>query len=44
VPGTGLTVNIGFKPTRSNYRSVARLQITSGSDNSTEAGGNWNLR
>jgi sugar phosphate isomerase/epimerase len=30
------TVNVGFKPTRTNHRSVARLQITSGSDNATE--------
>jgi hypothetical protein len=30
------TVNVGFKPTRSGHRSVARLQITSGSDAATE--------
>jgi sugar phosphate isomerase/epimerase len=31
------TVNVGFKPTRSSYRSVARLQVTSNADNATEA-------
>ena len=31
------TVNVGFKPTRTSHRSIARLQITSGSDNATEA-------
>jgi hypothetical protein len=30
------TVSVGFKPTRSGHRSVARLQITSGSDAATE--------
>jgi sugar phosphate isomerase/epimerase len=36
VPRGTCTVNVGFKPTRTNHRSVARLQITSGSDNATE--------
>jgi sugar phosphate isomerase/epimerase len=31
------TVNVGFKPVRSGHRSVARLQITSGSDTATES-------
>ena len=31
------TVNVGFKPTRSGYQSVARLQVTSGSDTATES-------
>ena len=31
------TVNVGFKPTRSGYQSVARLQVTSGSDAATES-------
>ena len=30
-------VNVGFKPTKSNYTSVARLQFTSNSDNATES-------
>ena len=30
------TVNVGFKPTKTNYTSVARLQITSNADNATE--------
>ena len=31
------TVNVGFKPTRSGTQSVARLQVTSGSDAATES-------
>ena len=31
------TVNVGFKPTRSGTQSVARLQVTSGSDTATES-------
>ena len=30
-------VNVGFKPTKSNYTSVARLQFTSSSDAATES-------
>ena len=30
------TVNVGFKPTRTNYTSVARIQVTSGSNAPTE--------
>ncbi len=30
-------VNVGFKPTRTNYTSVARLQLTSAADNATES-------
>jgi sugar phosphate isomerase/epimerase len=35
-PGEKCTVNVGFKPTRTNYTSVARLQFTSNSDNAME--------
>jgi sugar phosphate isomerase/epimerase len=35
-PRNFCTVNIGFKPTRTNHRSVARLQITSNADSATE--------
>jgi sugar phosphate isomerase/epimerase len=36
VPGGTCTVNVGFKPTRTNYTSVARLQFTSNSDDAVE--------
>ncbi len=36
VPGGTCTVNVGFKPTRTNYTSVARLQFTSNSDNAMD--------
>jgi sugar phosphate isomerase/epimerase len=35
-PRNFCTVNIGFKPTRTNHQSVARLQITSNADAATE--------
>jgi hypothetical protein len=35
-PGGTCTVNVGFKPTRTNYTSVARLQFTSNSDDAVE--------
>jgi sugar phosphate isomerase/epimerase len=35
-PRNFCTVNVGFKPTRTNHRSVARLQITSNADSATE--------
>jgi sugar phosphate isomerase/epimerase len=42
-PGGGIpaargtcTVNVGFRPTRTNYTSVARLNFTSGADTATE--------
>jgi sugar phosphate isomerase/epimerase len=42
-PGGGIpsargtcVVNVGFRPTKTNYTSVARLQFTSNSDNATE--------
>jgi sugar phosphate isomerase/epimerase len=35
-PGGTCTVNVGFKPTRTNYTSVARLQFTSTSDDAME--------
>ncbi len=35
-PGATCTVNVGFKPTRTNYTSVARLQFTSNSDDAVE--------
>jgi sugar phosphate isomerase/epimerase len=35
-PGGTCTVNVGFKPTRTDYTSVARLQINSNSDNAVE--------
>src|SRR3954452_5331257 len=36
VPAGSCTVNVAFKPTRSNYTSVARLQVTSNADDATE--------
>ena len=36
VPSGTCTVNVGFKPTRTNYTSVARLQFTSNSDDAAE--------
>src|SRR3954451_5357730 len=36
VPSGTCTVNVGFKPTRTNYTSVARLQFTSNSDDAVE--------
>jgi sugar phosphate isomerase/epimerase len=36
VPSGTCTVNVGYKPTRTNYTSVARLQFTSNSDDSVE--------
>jgi sugar phosphate isomerase/epimerase len=36
VPGGTCTVNVGFKPTRTNFTSVARLQFTSNSDNAMD--------
>jgi sugar phosphate isomerase/epimerase len=36
VPRGTCTVNVGFKPTRANATSVARLQFTSNSDDATE--------
>jgi len=30
-------VNVGFKPTRTNFTSVARIQLTSAADNATES-------
>jgi len=36
VPGGACTVNVGFKPTRTNYTSVARLQFTSNSDDAMD--------
>ena len=35
-PGGTCTVNVGFKPTRTNQTSVARLQFASNSDNAVE--------
>jgi len=35
-PGGTCTVNVGFKPTRTNYTSVARIQFTSNSDDAVE--------
>ena len=37
VPRGTCTVMVGFKPTRTNYRSVARLQVTSNADSATES-------
>jgi sugar phosphate isomerase/epimerase len=37
VPRGTCTVNVGFKPTRSNTQSVARLQVTSNADTATES-------
>ena len=36
VPSGTCTVNLAFKPTRTNYTSVARLQFTSNSDDAVE--------
>ena len=36
VPAGTCTVNVGFKPTRTNYTSVARLQFTANGDDATE--------
>jgi sugar phosphate isomerase/epimerase len=36
VPSGTCTVNVAFKPTRTNYTSVARLQFTSNSDDGVE--------
>ncbi len=36
VPSGTCTVNVGFKPTRTDYTSVARLQFTSNSDDGVE--------
>jgi len=36
IPAGTCTVNVGFKPTRTNYTSVARLQVNSNSDNAVE--------
>jgi hypothetical protein len=35
-PGGTCTVNLAFRPSRTNYTSVARLQFTSNSDNAME--------
>ena len=35
-PGGTCTVNVGFKPTRTNYTSVARLQFTSTGDDAMD--------
>jgi sugar phosphate isomerase/epimerase len=37
LPRGACVVNVGFKPTKTNYTSVARLQFTSNSDNATES-------
>jgi sugar phosphate isomerase/epimerase len=36
VPAGTCTVNVGFRPSRTNYTSVARLQFTSNSDDAVE--------
>jgi sugar phosphate isomerase/epimerase len=36
VPRGSCTVNVGFKPTRTNHQSAARLQVTSNADDATE--------
>jgi sugar phosphate isomerase/epimerase len=36
VPRGTCVVNVGFKPTKTNYKSVAYLQFTSNADNATE--------
>ena len=36
VPSGTCSVNVAFKPTRTNYTSVARLQLTSNADDATE--------
>jgi sugar phosphate isomerase/epimerase len=35
-PGGSCTINVGFKPTRTNWTSVATLQFASNSDNAVE--------
>jgi sugar phosphate isomerase/epimerase len=35
-PKASCTATVGFKPTRTNHRSVARLQVSSNADNATE--------
>ncbi len=35
-PRGACDVNVGFKPTRTNFKSIARLQFTSNSDTATE--------
>jgi sugar phosphate isomerase/epimerase len=35
-PGEKCTINVGFKPTRTNYTSIARLTFASNSDNAME--------
>jgi sugar phosphate isomerase/epimerase len=35
-PGESCTINVGFKPTRTNYTSVARLTFASNSDDAME--------
>ena len=35
-PAGTCTINVGFKPTRTNYTSVARLQFNSNSDDSLD--------
>ena len=37
IPRGSCVVNVGFRPTKTNYTSVARLLFTSGSDNATES-------
>jgi sugar phosphate isomerase/epimerase len=37
VPAGTCVVNVGFKPTRTNYTSIARLQINSNSDDAVES-------
>ena len=36
-PGATCSVQVGFRPTRTNFRSVARLVVVSNADNATEA-------
>jgi sugar phosphate isomerase/epimerase len=36
VPAGSCTVNVAFKPTRTNYTSIARLQLSSNADDATE--------
>ncbi len=35
-PGASCTINVGFKPTRTNYTSVARLNVPGSGDNAWE--------
>jgi hypothetical protein len=37
IPRGSCLVNVGFRPTKTNYNSVARLQFTSASDAATES-------